>query len=56
MVSLFQMELDMDARIPVVNQRDGTVLLGEEAPKRCQLHEWLHRHPDFIVDPRFLAV
>ncbi|XP_063769585.1 chromodomain-helicase-DNA-binding protein 8 isoform X2 [Pseudophryne corroboree] len=52
---LVQMELDMDARIPVVNQRDGTVLLGEEAPKRCQLHEWLHRHPDYIVDPRFLA-
>ncbi|KAM8961534.1 chromodomain-helicase-DNA-binding protein 8 isoform 1-T1 [Pelodytes ibericus] len=48
-------ELDMDARIPVVNQRDGTLLLGEEAPRRCQLHEWLHRHPDFIVDPRFLA-
>lgn len=52
---LAQMDLDMDARIPVVNQRDGTVLLGEEAPKRCQLHEWLHRHPDYIVDPRFLA-
>ncbi|XP_072271278.1 chromodomain-helicase-DNA-binding protein 8 isoform X1 [Pyxicephalus adspersus] len=52
---LAQMDLDMDARIPVVNQRDGTVLLGEEAPRRCQLHEWLHRHPDFIVDPRFLA-
>ncbi|XP_075068208.1 chromodomain-helicase-DNA-binding protein 8 isoform X3 [Mixophyes fleayi] len=52
---LAQMELDMDARIPVVNQRDGTVLLGDEAPKRCQLHEWLHRHPDYIVDPRFLA-
>ncbi|XP_075685073.1 chromodomain-helicase-DNA-binding protein 8 isoform X1 [Rhinoderma darwinii] len=52
---LAQMDLDMDARIPVVNQRDGTMLLGEEAPKRCQLHEWLHRHPDYIVDPRFLA-
>ncbi|XP_040272758.1 chromodomain-helicase-DNA-binding protein 8 isoform X2 [Bufo bufo] len=52
---LAQMDLDMDARIPVVNQRDGTVLLGEEAPKRCQLHEWLHRHPDYIVDPRFIA-
>ncbi|XP_077154434.1 chromodomain-helicase-DNA-binding protein 8 [Ranitomeya variabilis] len=52
---LSQMDLDMDTRIPVVNQRDGTVLLGEEAPKRCQLHEWLHRHPDYIVDPRFLA-
>ncbi|KAM9329392.1 chromodomain-helicase-DNA-binding protein 8 [Gastrophryne carolinensis] len=50
-----KMDIDMDARIPVVNQRDGTMLLGEEAPRRSQLHEWLHRHPEFIVDPRFLA-
>ncbi|XP_053324460.1 chromodomain-helicase-DNA-binding protein 8 isoform X2 [Spea bombifrons] len=50
-----QVELDMDARIPVVNQRDGTVLLGDEAPRRNQLHEWLQRHPDFVVDARFLT-
>ncbi|XP_053558254.1 chromodomain-helicase-DNA-binding protein 8 isoform X2 [Bombina bombina] len=49
-----QVELDKDARIPVVNQRDGTLLLGEEAPRRCQLQEWLIRHPDYVVEPRFL--
>ncbi|XP_018115294.1 chromodomain-helicase-DNA-binding protein 8 isoform X1 [Xenopus laevis] len=50
-----KMDLDMDMRIPVVNQKDGTLLLGEEAPLRCQLPEWLHRNPDFMVDPRFIA-
>ncbi|KAG8455526.1 hypothetical protein GDO86_001643 [Hymenochirus boettgeri] len=50
-----KMEVSMDTRIPVVNQRDGTLLLGEEAPLRCQLSEWLHRHPEYVVDPRFLA-
>ncbi|KAM4808492.1 chromodomain-helicase-DNA-binding protein 8 [Rhinophrynus dorsalis] len=50
-----QVELDMDARIPVLNQRDGTLLLGEEAPRRCDLQEWLQRHPGYMVDPRFLA-
>ncbi|CAH2294634.1 chromodomain-helicase-DNA-binding 8 isoform X1 [Pelobates cultripes] len=49
-----QVEHDMNARIPVVNQRDGTLLLGDEAPRRCQLHEWLNRNPDFTVDPRYI--
>ncbi|XP_029435998.1 chromodomain-helicase-DNA-binding protein 8 isoform X2 [Rhinatrema bivittatum] len=48
-------ELDLDARIPVMNQLDGTVLVGEEAPRRRELHAWLRTHLHFAVDPRFLA-
>ncbi|XP_051865740.1 chromodomain-helicase-DNA-binding protein 8-like isoform X1 [Pristis pectinata] len=48
-------ELDMDTRIPVVSKLDGTVLAGDEAPRRRELDHWLKLHPDFAVDPSCLA-
>uniref|UniRef100_UPI00398E93CE LOW QUALITY PROTEIN: chromodomain-helicase-DNA-binding protein 7-like n=1 Tax=Pristiophorus japonicus TaxID=55135 RepID=UPI00398E93CE len=48
-------ETDMETRIPVVSKVDGTVLAGEEAPRRRELDEWLKEHPDFSVDPSCLA-
>ena len=35
---------------------DGTLLVGDEAPRRAELEMWLQGHPEFAVDPRFLAV
>ncbi|XP_069094372.1 chromodomain-helicase-DNA-binding protein 8 isoform X2 [Pleurodeles waltl] len=46
--------IDIEARIPVVNNQ-GKLLLGEDAPRRCELESWLQGHPEFSVDPRFLA-
>ncbi|XP_078063621.1 chromodomain-helicase-DNA-binding protein 9-like, partial [Mustelus asterias] len=48
-------EPDMETRIPVVSKVDGTVLAGEEAPRRRELDTWLKEHPDFSVDPSCLA-
>ncbi|XP_078393302.1 chromodomain-helicase-DNA-binding protein 9-like, partial [Cetorhinus maximus] len=48
-------EVDMETRIPVVSKVDGTVLAGEEAPRRRELDVWLKEHPDFSVDPSCLA-
>lgn len=49
-------DIDLEARIPVVRKTDGTVLVGEAAPRRADLEAWLQAHPDFAIDPRFLAV
>uniref|UniRef100_A0A452IVQ9 Chromodomain helicase DNA binding protein 8 n=1 Tax=Gopherus agassizii TaxID=38772 RepID=A0A452IVQ9_9SAUR len=46
----------VEARIPVVHKANGTLLVGEAAPRRADLEAWLHAHPDFAIDPRFLAV
>ncbi|XP_069490011.1 chromodomain-helicase-DNA-binding protein 8 isoform X3 [Ambystoma mexicanum] len=46
--------IDVEARIPVVNKQ-GKMLLGDDAPRRCELDAWLQGHPEFSVDPRFLA-
>ncbi|XP_059586405.1 chromodomain-helicase-DNA-binding protein 8 isoform X3 [Alligator mississippiensis] len=48
-------DIDLEARIPVVRKTDGTVLVGEAAPRRADLEAWLQAHPDFAIDPRFLA-
>ncbi|XP_067837002.1 chromodomain-helicase-DNA-binding protein 7-like [Heptranchias perlo] len=48
-------ETDLETRIPVVSKVDGTVLAGEEAPRRRELDEWLKEHPDFGVDPSCLG-
>uniref|UniRef100_A0A452IVR3 Chromodomain helicase DNA binding protein 8 n=1 Tax=Gopherus agassizii TaxID=38772 RepID=A0A452IVR3_9SAUR len=49
-------DIDLEARIPVVHKANGTLLVGEAAPRRADLEAWLHAHPDFAIDPRFLAV
>lgn len=49
-------DIDLEARIPVVNKTDGTLLVGDAAPRRADLEIWLQAHPEFAVDPRFLAV
>uniref|UniRef100_A0A8D2Q5P6 Chromodomain helicase DNA binding protein 8 n=1 Tax=Varanus komodoensis TaxID=61221 RepID=A0A8D2Q5P6_VARKO len=46
----------VEARIPVVNKTDGTLLVGDAAPRRADLEVWLQAHPEYAVDPRFLAV
>ncbi|XP_062916127.1 chromodomain-helicase-DNA-binding protein 8-like [Mobula hypostoma] len=48
-------EPDMETRIPVVSKLDGTVLAGDEAPRRRELDQWLKLNPDFAVDPSCLA-
>ncbi|XP_065278989.1 chromodomain-helicase-DNA-binding protein 8 [Emys orbicularis] len=48
-------DIDLEARIPVVHKANGTLLVGEAAPRRADLEAWLHAHPDFAIDPRFLA-
>ncbi|XP_015275945.1 PREDICTED: chromodomain-helicase-DNA-binding protein 8 [Gekko japonicus] len=48
-------DIDFEARIPVVNKTDGTLLVGDAAPRRADLEVWLQTHPEFTVDPRFLA-
>ncbi|XP_006005388.1 chromodomain-helicase-DNA-binding protein 8 isoform X2 [Latimeria chalumnae] len=48
-------DLEPDSRIPVVSKVDGTVLVGEEAPSRAELDQWLRERPEYEVDPRFLA-
>uniref|UniRef100_A0A8C8SFP0 Chromodomain helicase DNA binding protein 8 n=1 Tax=Pelusios castaneus TaxID=367368 RepID=A0A8C8SFP0_9SAUR len=48
-------EIDLEARIPVVHKANGTLLVGEAAPRRVELEAWLQAHPDFAIDPRFLA-
>uniref|UniRef100_A0A8C4J301 Chromodomain helicase DNA binding protein 8 n=1 Tax=Dromaius novaehollandiae TaxID=8790 RepID=A0A8C4J301_DRONO len=48
-------DIDLEARIPVVHKGDGTLLVGDAAPRRADLESWLQAHPDFAVDPRFLA-
>ena len=50
------LDLDLETRIPVINKVDGTLLVGEDAPRRAELEMWLQGHPEFAVDPRFLAV
>ena len=50
------LDLDLETRIPVINKVDGTVRVGEDAPRRAELEMWLQGHPEFAVDPRFLAV
>lgn len=49
------LDLDLETRIPVINKVDGTLLVGDEAPRRAELEMWLQGHPEFAVDPRFLA-
>lgn len=49
-------DIDLEARIPVVNKTDGKLLVGDAAPRRADLEVWLQAHPEFTVDPRFLAV
>ncbi|XP_062993876.1 chromodomain-helicase-DNA-binding protein 8 isoform X2 [Elgaria multicarinata webbii] len=48
-------DIDLEARIPVVNKTDGTLLVGDAAPRRADLEVWLQAHPEYAVDPRFLA-
>lgn len=50
------LDVDLETRIPVINKVDGTLLVGEDAPRRAELEMWLQGHPEFAVDPRFLAV
>uniref|UniRef100_A0A8D2LHX1 Chromodomain helicase DNA binding protein 8 n=1 Tax=Varanus komodoensis TaxID=61221 RepID=A0A8D2LHX1_VARKO len=47
-------DIDLEARIPVVNKTDGTLLVGDAAPRRADLEVWLQAHPEYAVDPRFL--
>uniref|UniRef100_A0A670ZHB9 Uncharacterized protein n=1 Tax=Pseudonaja textilis TaxID=8673 RepID=A0A670ZHB9_PSETE len=49
-------DIDLEAHIPVVNKTDGTLLVGDAAPRRADLEVWLQAHPEYAVDPRFLAV
>nr|2DL6_A Chain A, Chromodomain-helicase-DNA-binding protein 8 [Homo sapiens] len=49
------LDVDLETRIPVINKVDGTLLVGEDAPRRAELEMWLQGHPEFAVDPRFLA-
>ncbi|XP_029139800.1 chromodomain-helicase-DNA-binding protein 8 [Protobothrops mucrosquamatus] len=48
-------DIDLEAHIPVVNKTDGTLLVGDAAPRRADLEVWLQAHPEYAVDPRFLA-
>ena len=50
------LDVDLETRIPVINKVVGTLLVGEDAPRRAELEMWLQGHPEFAVDPRFLAV
>ncbi|KAG8147165.1 hypothetical protein E2320_022880 [Naja naja] len=49
------LDIDLEAHIPVVNKTDGTLLVGDVAPRRADLEVWLQAHPEYAVDPRFLA-
>ena len=43
-------------RIPVVNTRDGTRLVGEEAPMLKDLEAWLECNPEYQVDKEVRGV
>ena len=39
-----------DSRVTVVSLEDGSLLTGEEAPRRRDLDSWLDNHPGYMVD------
>uniref|UniRef100_A0A8C9TXH8 Chromodomain helicase DNA binding protein 7 n=1 Tax=Scleropages formosus TaxID=113540 RepID=A0A8C9TXH8_SCLFO len=43
-------QLDPNTRVPVINLKDGSRLVGEDAPTNKDLVEWLNQHPTYIVD------
>ncbi|ETE70788.1 Chromodomain-helicase-DNA-binding protein 8, partial [Ophiophagus hannah] len=40
-------DIDLEAHIPVVNKTDGTLLVGDAAPRRADLEVWLQAHPEY---------
>jgi hypothetical protein len=38
-----------DMRVPVINMEDGSMLTGDEAPKKRHLEQWLLEHPGYLV-------
>uniref|UniRef100_A0A670ZIH1 Uncharacterized protein n=1 Tax=Pseudonaja textilis TaxID=8673 RepID=A0A670ZIH1_PSETE len=41
----------VEAHIPVVNKTDGTLLVGDAAPRRADLEVWLQAHPEWGANP-----
>ncbi|XP_070187859.1 chromodomain-helicase-DNA-binding protein 8-like isoform X4 [Littorina saxatilis] len=41
--------LDPETRVPVINVEDGSVLTGDEAPKKKRLEQWLLEHPGYMI-------
>ena len=38
-----------ETRVPVVNMNDGSMLCGDEAPKKRRLEQWLLEHPGYMI-------
>ncbi|XP_028649461.1 chromodomain-helicase-DNA-binding protein 8 [Erpetoichthys calabaricus] len=44
-----------ESRVPVIHSLTRSVLVGLDAPKRCELSDWLKEHPEYEVEPQALA-
>ena len=46
----FTYRVFVDERVTVVNLEDGSILRGEEAPRRRDLDRWLEENRGYMVD------
>ena len=44
-----------ETRVPVVNMNDGSVLCGDEAPKKRRLEQWLLEHPGYMISGQAIS-
>ncbi|XP_058868476.1 chromodomain-helicase-DNA-binding protein 8 isoform X1 [Acipenser ruthenus] len=46
---------DPQARVPVIHSLTRSVLVGQDAPLRSELSDWLKEHPQYEVEPQALS-
>ena len=41
--------------MPVINVEDGSILSGDDAPKKKHLEQWLLEHPGYLISGQGVA-